>query len=186
MNILDLIRQLFGIKDVQSAPLLNPLAENQPTPVPTPTPTPTPMPEAHRHQDWDYWKRQNPKGYEALLSGTKIAEEEFGFPRNMNMDLSGIETSGTQFLDQLSGGPGQGYHQWEPTTLEEIAWDGFDPYSATDSARLVAKIATENQGLGRWGKREGTWGSMDNLNRLLKDRMTTYYSDEELEPYWKY
>ena len=125
------------------------------------TPKSTPKSESrdNRHPDWEKWKRINPERYNELLSGTRLAEQEFGFPRDINMDLSGIETSGGQFLNQLSGGPGMGYHQWEPSTLAEVSWSGFDPNSATDSARLVAKLATENRGLSRWGKRNGIWVS---------------------------
>ena len=144
-----------------------------------PTPTATPTPQPYRLPQWETWKKQNPSRFNELLSATAQASQAYPkVPQSLLMDISGLETSGGQFLDQLSGGPGQGYFMFEPTTLRDIGAD-INPYSATESARLAAELINKGQ-ISRWGKMGRKWGTIDNQRRPASDRLSTYYTQEEL------
>lgn len=132
-----------------------------------------------RNPNWEKWSKQNPSRFAQLLAGAQAASAKYGVPADLLMDISGAETSGGQFLDQISGGPGQGYFQFEPGQSYIPA--GFDPYSATVSADLAAKrIAGGN--LSNWGTPKGNWGVLDNPNNI-NGRLTDFYSPEELNPF---
>lgn len=153
----------------------------EPTPTLTPTLTPTPSPSSRqpRHPGWQEHQRDYPKYNQELTSGTRLASQKYNVPQNMLMDISMIETGGKP-IDQYGGGPGQGYFQFEPK--QSFIPPGFDPYSATASADLAAREIS-NRRLSRWGLPGGSWGSLDASRRLPKDRLTTYYSANELNPY---
>jgi len=134
-----------------------------------------------RLPQWEQWSKQNPKGFEELLSGTGLASEKWGVPQDLMMDIAGLETSGGQFMNQVGGGPGQGWFQFEPDTLEGLL-SQIDPNSATESADLVGQLISEGQ-LSRWGGPKRRWGTLDNQRRPESDRLSTYYSPEEINPY---
>lgn len=172
----------------QETPLLSPLPEREsmvspdyepPANRPTPTPTPTP-PKQYRNPNWETWAKTNPKGFQELLSATQTASKETGVPPDLLMDISGIETSGGQFLKQLSGGPGRGYYQFEGETLNDIGAN-IDPMSATESAGLAANLISKKQ-LSRWGTPKSNWGSLNNP-RNANGRLSDWYSPEELNQY---
>jgi hypothetical protein len=151
-------------------------------------------PQDYRNPQWDTWKKQSPKSFEELLSGATLANQKYpNVPVDLNMDVSGIEAAsvyGKPGMKQMGGGPGRGYHQFElplPKDLQAIADNefggaAFDPTHATQSAQLFARLANDKQ-LSRWGTPQGTWGSLDNVNRQPKDRVRSYYSPEELNPF---
>lgn len=132
--------------------------------------------QAYRHPNWNKWKQQSPKSFDELLSGTRKASEQYGVPQDLLMDIAGIESSGGQIMDQLSGGPGKGYYQFENPE------SGYNPYSATESAQLAAK-RIKNKQLSNWGTPGGNWGSLDASIRDPKDRLSSYYTPEELNKY---
>jgi len=168
--------------------------------IPTPSPTSTPQRRAvssvpiqpldaggwYRNPQWDDWRVQNPRSFEELLSGTRRAGEEYGVPQDLLMDLAGLESGGRP-IDQI-GGPAQGYYQFEPETIQSLGISGFNPYSATDSARLAARLIKNNQ-LSRWGiPRDMSmdihgkyWGVLDNPNRELT--LADLYEASELNKY---
>lgn len=147
--------------------------------VPMGSETPTMPSDQPRNPKWNQWQRAQPKRFQELLAGAQAASKQTGVPAGLLMDISGLETSGGQFLDQLSGGPGQGYFQFEPG--QSYIPEGFDPYSATQSALLAGKrIAGGN--LSNWGTPGGNWGTLDNPNNV-NGKLTDFYTNEELNPY---
>lgn len=140
---------------------------------------------------WDTWSKQYPESYQSLKSAAERVEKEIGVPAEILIDISGIETSGGHSLIQNSGGPGRGYFQFEmplPSDIKKIADrlfnNKFDPFDAYQSARLAGELI-KNRNLSRWGKFGGSWGSVDNQTRDKNERLTTYYSKEELSKYLK-
>lgn len=139
-----------------------------------------------RNPLWDTWQKTNPKGFEELLSGAQLAAAKHGVPAELLMDISGLETSGGQILNQMSAPVGQGYFQFEPATLRGLKSD-IDPYSATESADLAASLI-KNKQLSRWGTPQSknplnkNWGTLDNPNNKNGSLMQWYGADE-LNPY---
>lgn len=136
-----------------------------------------------RNPLWEQWSQSAPKSFEQLLAGARQASENTGVPVDLLMDISGLETSGGQFLNQFGGAPGQGYFQFEPETLQDIG-SNIDPFSATESAQLAAELIKKGQ-LSRWGtpqdgKRD--WGTLDNPNNQ-NGSLVDFYSKNELNPY---
>lgn len=171
----------------QEAPMLSPLPErasmvspDYEPPMKKPAPTPTPAPARQfRNPLWNKWSKINPKSFQELLSGTKIASKETGVPQDILMDIPGIESSGGQFMRQLSGGPGRGYYQFEPG--QAYIPPNFDYDSATESARLAAK-RIKSGNLSNWGTPQGGWGSLNNLKNS-NGKLTDWYSPEELNQF---
>lgn len=151
----------------------------QATPTPTPMPTPTPVPVQGRNPNWQTWQRQNPKGFQELLSGVQQASQKTGVPADLLMDVSGLETSGGTQLNPPAGHTARGYFMFNEPTLNdpylpaEVSAD-FDPMSATDSAYLAAQLFKQRQ-LGRWAVAKGKGAGGDSLG--------DFYSPEELSPY---
>lgn len=158
---------------------------------PTPTPSPTPSPNIGRGWDvietskyqqqkpyrspiWDKRKVEAPQSFAELISGTKIASEQTGVPQDLLMDIPAIETTGGKFMEQLSGGPGRGWYQFEEA-------QGFDPMSATESAIRAAQEIKAGR-LSRWGTPEGNWGSLNNPSNA-NGKLTDWYTNEELNQY---
>lgn len=137
-----------------------------------------------RNPKWDRWQQLNPKSFEELLAGARQASQNTGVPTDLLMDISGLETSGGQFVNQIGGGPGQGYFQFEPETLSDLG-SNIDPYSATQSAQLAAELIKNNQ-LSRWGTPQAPgmrdWGTLDNPNNR-NGKLVDFYSPAELNPY---
>ncbi len=173
----------------------NSVSRNQ-SPSPTPTSNQVPRSRAvgyspefigpvkpSRNPRWEQWRKNDPKAFEQIFSATAIASEKSGIPQDLLMDIAGIESSGGQFMNQLSGGPGKGYYQFENPE------PGYDPYSATSSASLAAKRIGNKQ-LSNWGydeddqmAREGrTWGSVDNPKNQ-NGRLTDFYNEQDLNAY---
>lgn len=150
------------------------------------TPSTIPAPQRWRHPIYNNLLRsENGLKLDELLSGTSLASQETGVPQSLLMDIPAIESSGGQILKQNGGGPGRGPYQFEmplPTDVAGVAGENFDPMSATQSALLAAKLIKDKQ-LGRWGKMGGKWGSVDNQRKDPSNRLTNYYSQEELAPY---
>lgn len=145
---------------------------------PTPSPSPTPM-VSPRNPNWQTWQRQNPKGFEELLSGAQLASQKHGVPADMLMDMSGLETSGGLQLDPPAGHTARGYFMFNEPTLNDpylpaTVPDDFDPMSATQSADLAAQLIKKKQ-LGRWAVAKGKGAGGDSLS--------DFYSPEELAPY---
>lgn len=134
-----------------------------------------------RNPNWEKWQQLNPKGFQELLSGAQIASERTGIPADLLMDISGAETSGGQNLNQFGGAPGQGYFQFEPTTVRSLGVENFNPYSATESAGLAADLIKKRQ-LSRWGTPGARWGTLDNP-RNKNGKLTDLYTKEELNKY---
>lgn len=146
----------------------------------TPTPTPTPNPNPYRHPRWDQNREKFADYYQQLLSGTGLAHQKYPrVPQELLMDIAMIESGGRPISQH--GGPAQGYFQFEPSTLAGLN-STIDPYSATQSAELAAQLINSNQ-LSRWGTPGGTWGSLDASRRNPEDRLTSYYSPEELNQF---
>jgi hypothetical protein len=144
-----------------------------------------------RVEHWNSWSKQQPEAYNSLRNAAEDVEKETGVPAELLIDISGIETSGGQFLKQISGGPGKGYFQFEmplPNDIKKIAdrlfGGNFDPFDAYQSTRLAGELI-KNKQLSRWGNIGGKWGSIDNQNRKESERLSTYYSEEELSKYFK-
>lgn len=141
----------------------------------------------YRNPRWDTWKKIHPKAFEELLSGTEIASKETGVPQSLLMDIAGIESSGGQFMNQLSGGPGRGPFQFEPG--QKYIPPNFNFNSATESARLAGKRIASGA-LSNWGydankqmEREGrNWGSVDNPNNK-NGRLTDFYPKQLLNKF---
>lgn len=150
------------------------------TQAPQPTPTPTPNPNPYRHPRWNENRVKYPKNFEELLSGTGIASKKWDVPQDLLMDTALIESGGRP-IPQHGNVPngGQGYYQFEPPTLRGLGREDLDPYSATESADLAAELMSKHQ-LSRWGIPGGSWGSLDASRRNEADRLSTYYSPEEL------
>jgi hypothetical protein len=149
--------------------------QNEPLASPSAMITPSPQP-AYRHPRWEQRKQEDPKTFEELLSGTSIASKETSVPQSLLMDLAMIESGGGKFMKQLSGGPGRGFYQYENLP------DSFDTLNATASARMAGQDIQKGR-LSKWGTPAGTWGSLNNQNRDPADRLTTYYSPEELNQF---
>jgi len=172
----------------QTAPPMQQEAPQVPQ-MPSPSPTPTPMPQMEpRNPNWATWKRQNPKGFEELLSGAHLAAEKHGVPADMLMDISGLETSGTTDMNPPEGHTAAGYYMFNDPTVgnpargipasPEVARlmpEGFDRNSATSSAELTARLMKERRDLGRWAVVNGQGAGRNSLR--------DFYSDEELSPY---
>lgn len=193
MNPLGVATYEFGKTEPTTAPrtskgLINPQADYDFTPSPTPTittapspaPTPTPMPSDNpRNPNWGQWKRNNPKGFEELLSGAKLASTKHGVPAGLLMDVSGLETSGGTQLNPPMGHTASGYFMFNQPTINDPYLpakvpSGFDPMSATDSADLAAQLIRKKQ-LSRW--------AVLNTPGAGKNMLTDFYSPEELAPY---
>ena len=147
---------------------------------PLPTPQPSPQPTQPRNPLWQRWQQAQPKRFEELLSGAQIAASKYGVPFELLMDISGLETSGGQFMEQIGGGPGRGYFQFEEDTLNGLG-SKIDPNSATESADLTASLIAKKQ-LSRWGTPAGGWGTLNN-QKNTNGKLTDWYSNEELNPY---
>jgi len=177
---------------VNKLPSSNYVVNADPTPTPIPAvlgamtaptasaaaiPTPTP-PLEYRHPGWE--KVKGNKNYQEMSSGTALANQKYpDVPQDLLMDISMIEAGGMPI--QQYGGPAQGYYQFEPSTLAGLK-SNIDPYSATESAELAAKLI-HNKQLSRWGVPGGTWGSLDASRRQPDFRLSTYYSPEELNQF---
>jgi hypothetical protein len=184
MNFQAILAAIGNLFSQQPQELISPVPKemlgNRPSATPTPTPMPTPDTRQYRNPQWDQWSKQNPKGFNELLSATKAAAQQYNVPQALLMDISGLETSGGQQLTQTSGGPGRGFYQFEPSTFDKIAGSNFDPNSATQSALLAAKEIA-NKRLSRWGTPGSNWGTLDNPNRAQK--ITDWYKPEELNKF---
>lgn len=155
-----------------------PMPTATPTARPTQAPTPTPTQAMYRHPRWEENKQAYPKEYQELTSGVKQASDN-PLVRQLLMDIALIESGGRP-IDQ-HGGPAQGYFQFEPDTLRGLK-SNINPYSATESAGLAGDLIQGRQ-LSRWGVPGGTWGSLDASRRDVKDRLTTYYTPDELNQF---
>lgn len=133
-----------------------------------------------RNPNWENWKKANPGKFAEILSGSQIASNETGVPYGLLMDIAGAETSGGQNMNQLSGGPGKGWFQFEGDTINDLG-QNIDPNSATESARLAARLIANKQ-LSRWGTPGSKWGTLDNSNNS-NGALTDFYSPEELNQY---
>lgn len=150
-----------------------------------------PQVKNYRHQIYDdpSYVRDGSTGglkFDELLAAARQANKAYPrVPVDLLMDKFAIESGGGQYLKQFNNGPGRGPSQFEmplPEDLARIAPEDFNPMSATDSAMLSAQLINNN-GLSRWGTPGGTWGSLDASRREPKDRLSTYYSPEELNQF---
>lgn len=158
-----------------------------------PTPTPTPEPKQYRNPIYEnqiYKSNQNPVvKFDEMLAGAQEASQRWEVPLDLLMDIPAIESSGGQFGNQMSGGPAVGPYAFEMPLKDDIQAivnkifpdSEFNPLSATDSANLAGYLI-KNKQLQRWGKPDGTWGSLNNPNNT-NGKLTDYYSPEELNPY---
>jgi len=133
-----------------------------------------------RNPNWEFWQKTQPGKYAEILSGSKIASEQTGVPYGLLMDIAGAETSGGQFMNQLSGGPGKGWFQFENETMDDLG-QKIDPNSATESAKLAARLIANKQ-LSRWGTPGSKWGTLDNPNNR-NGALTDFYQPEELNQF---
>lgn len=194
-NILSGVKRMF-----QPKPLISPLPEDgEVSPTPTPSignerwrldehgnavprfterriePEPSVMPaDKPRNPNWDHWQKINPKGFQELLSGARQASARYGVPMGMLMDVSGLETSGGTQLNPPAGHTARGYFMFNNPTIADVAPAGFDPMSATESAMLAAKLMKLGQ-LRRW--------AVLNAPGAGGNKLTDFYSDEELSPF---
>jgi len=176
MNFIELIKSVLGGGQQQ---LISPIPENYNPQFYAPSPTPTPT-QPYRNPRWETWKETNPRSFAELLAGTQEASQNTGVPQELLMDISGLETTGGRYLDQMGGGVGRGYYQFEPATTQDIT-SNMNPYSATDSANLAAKEIAGGR-LSRWGTPSGQWGSLNNPKNM-NGKLTDFYSKEELNRY---
>jgi len=146
------------------------------------TVSPSPQPQVNpRNPNWALWKKQNPKGFEALSSGAELASQKHGVPADMMMDLSGLETSGGTQLGSPVGHTAGGYYMFNNPTLNDPYLpvnipEDFDRNSATQSADLAAQLIKKRQ-LGRWAVAKGKGAGGNTLG--------DFYSEEEMSPYFR-
>ncbi len=148
--------------------------------------------QPYRVSHWSEWKEQNPETYQRLLEETERVSKEKGVPQDLLMDIAGLETSGGQFMEQ-QGGPGRGPYQFEvdesgnlPSDVQNIARETgieeFNPKDIGQSVELAGELVKRGQ-LSRWGTPQSSWGTLDNPRRKEGERLTDYYSQEELNKY---
>ena len=147
----------------------------------------------HRVELWNTWKEESPDIYQQLLEATKNTSGETGVPQSLLMDIAGLESTGGKYTKQLSGGPGRGAYQFEvdengdiPEDMQNIAnsigLENFDPLDIGQATKMAGELIKRGQ-LSRWGTQGGNWGTMDNQNRAEDERISNYYSNEELNQY---
>ena len=162
------------------APTVNSVLQPSPTPSPSPSPTPTP---SYRNPRMQEFQRQNPKDFQEITSGAKIASGGNPIVESIINDIA-VNESGMRrnpphnplWEGSVESGP-RGAFQFTGNTA--AGFDLEDPTNATEAAKAVA-LAMRRRQLSRWLETVSSEYGEGGATGIPLDQL---YQPEELNQY---